>query len=133
MDKVFLGNTGIEISRLVYGTLTLGPLQKNLSVEEGSKCICYAYDRGITTFDTAELYRTYPYLREVVKKHDDVKIITKSYAYDKATAQTAVEEAFRELGRDYIDVFMMHEQESEHTIRGHMEALEYYMEMKEKG
>ena len=33
---------------------------------------------------------------------------------------------------DYVD-FFLHEQESEHTIRGHYEAIEYFLEMKEKG
>jgi ferredoxin len=39
----------------------------------------------------------------------------------------------KELGRDYIDLFLLHEQESEHTLRGHWEALEYFLDRKNKG
>ena len=37
------------------------------------------------------------------------------------------------MNTDYVDIFLLHEQESEHTIRGHYEAVEYFLEMKEKG
>ncbi len=60
-------------------------------------------------------------------------ISTKSYAYDMVTARQSVEKAMRGLQRDYIDIFLMHEQESDHTIRGHYQALEYYLDMKRKG
>jgi predicted aldo/keto reductase-like oxidoreductase len=39
----------------------------------------------------------------------------------------------KEINTDYIDIFSLHEQESEHTIRGHYEALEYFIKAKEKG
>lgn len=126
-----LGNTSLEVSRLIYGTLTLGPLQKNFDVLRGSALLEYAFEKGVTTFDTAQYYKTYEYLKEIAKK--DVHIISKSYAFDRKGAQDAVEEAFRGIGRDYIDVFLMHEQESEHTIRGHRAALDYYLEQKQKG
>ena len=45
----------------------------------------------------------------------------------------AVEEARRALDRDVIDIFMLHEQESIDTLRGHMEALEYLFECRERG
>ena len=47
--------------------------------------------------------------------------------------RTSVEKALKELGRDYIDIFMLHEQESILTIKGHWEAIEYLIEAKEKG
>ena len=45
----------------------------------------------------------------------------------------AVEEARREIDRDYIDIFMLHEQESEHTLRGHKPALDALYDLKAKG
>ena len=126
-------DANFKTSQLIYGTLTLGPLQKNLSIADGSNCILHAYESGINTFDTAQYYKTYPYLREVVKKDPTVIISSKSYAYDTVTATRAVEECMREIGRDYIDFFLMHEQESEHTLRGHKEALDTYLEYQRKG
>jgi predicted aldo/keto reductase-like oxidoreductase len=34
---------------------------------------------------------------------------------------------------DKIDIFLLHEQESEHTLRGHMSAIEYFLRAKEQG
>lgn len=135
MNDITLGNTGLTVSRLCYGTLTIGPMQANLSLDEGSDLIAYAIGQGIHFFDTAELYETYPYLREGMKKANkqDIVISSKTYAYTKELAVAAVEQARKELDRDYIDIFMLHEQESIHTLRGHMEALEYLMDCKAKG
>ena len=60
-------------------------------------------------------------------------ICTKTYAWNRELAAEAVDEARKKLGRDVIDVFLLHEQESIHTLRGHMEALEYLYECKEQG
>ena len=45
----------------------------------------------------------------------------------------ALEDARQRLQRDVIDIFMLHEQESIHTIRGHWPALEVLFEAKAKG
>ena len=37
------------------------------------------------------------------------------------------------MNRDFIDIFLLHEQESIHTIYGHIEALEYLFEQKRAG
>ncbi len=63
----------------------------------------------------------------------NVVVMTKSYAYDRAWAAESVGRAMNALGRNQIDVMMLHEQESVHTLRGHREALDYYLALKEKG
>ncbi|MDD4792371.1 MAG: aldo/keto reductase, partial [Firmicutes bacterium] len=47
MERRMLGRTGIEVSRLCLGTLTMGPLQANISQDEGARVICEAVARGI--------------------------------------------------------------------------------------
>jgi len=131
---VVLGDTGIEVSRLCFGTLTLGPLQGCYSLEEGSDIMAYAMEKGVVFFDTAQLYETYDYIKIAARKSGiDPIISTKSYAYDTAGAKKALEEARKSLDRDVIDVFMLHEQESRLTLRGHREALEFYLGQKELG
>ncbi len=131
---MLLGDTGIEVSRLCFGTLTLGPLQANYNLEEGSEIMAYAMDKGVVFFDTAQLYKTYEYIRMAAKKSGvDPIVSTKSYAYDKAGAEEALEEARKGLDRDVIDIFMMHEQESRLTLKGHRKALEFYLEQRELG
>jgi predicted aldo/keto reductase-like oxidoreductase len=60
-------------------------------------------------------------------------ISAKCYAYDTEGARASIGKARKEMDIDYIDIFMMHEQESRLTLRGHREALEYYIEAKQKG
>ncbi|MBT9136639.1 MAG: General stress protein 69 [Firmicutes bacterium] len=125
---------GIQVSPLCYGTLTLGPLQKDISPTVGGRLLRYAFERGINFFDTAECYGTYSHLRlGLAGCLDEVVIASKSYADDAVTMARSVEKARRELDRDYIDIFLLHEQESEHTLRGHRGALEYLLRMKEAG
>lgn len=119
---------------ICMGSLTVGPLQCNLSPEKGSDVLAYAFGQGIDFVDTAQLYKTYEYIRLAVKKSGVNPVISsKSYAYDRKTAMEAFEEARKALDRDYIDIFMLHEQESRMTLRGHREALEFYLEMKQRG
>lgn len=130
-----LGKTDIKVSNICFGGLTVGPLQKNLTKTEGGRLIHYAFEKGINFIDTAQLYKTYEHIKCGMEgfRRDDIIIASKSYAYDRKTALESVKEALDLLGTDYIDIFMLHEQESEHTLRGHYEALETYLALKEKG
>lgn len=135
MERIQLGNTGLKVSRLCFGSLTMTPFQAGLSVREGAYLIEYAYDKGINFIDTAEIYENYDYIREALKsiKREDFHITTKTYAYTKELAKKSLDLALKELGTDYIDIFLLHEQESIHTVRGHFEAIEYFIKEKEKG
>ncbi len=134
MNKVVLGNTGLSVSRLCFGALTIGPLQANLPIDEGSSILAYALKQGINFIDTAQLYGTYPYIKEAIRKTGIRPVIsTKSYAYNKEQAETSLEEARKLLDIDVIDIFMLHEQVSELTLKGHQEALDYYLNQKEHG
>ena len=124
------------VTRLAVGSLTVGPLQANLPADRAGEVLAYAFDRGINFLDTAQYYRNYEHIRAGLKKcrrPEDVVISSKSYCYDRAGAISAVEEARKALDRDRIDIFMLHEQESIHTLRGHKEALDCLFELREKG
>lgn len=128
-----LGNSGLNVSKLCFGTLTMSPMQQNMTPEQGAQLLIHAYEKGVRFLDTADLYGTYPHIREALKVAPDYVISTKAYCYDRQTAQEALERAFRGLGRDYVDLFMLHEQESLYTLRGHEEALIFLTEQREKG
>lgn len=135
MQRRQLGQTPLHVSRLCYGGLTLGPLQANLSPERAGELIAYAYSHGVNFIDAADLYDNYPQIAaglRAVGKHNMI-VASKSYAYDAKGAVETVEKALKALDRDYIDIWLMHEQESEHTVRGHYEALETYHRLKEQG
>lgn len=136
MEKVCLSPRLGEVSRLAFGSLTLSPLQTSVPVDEAADIISYAFERGVNFIDTAQYYENYHIIRRAFEKYgrsDGIVLSTKTYAYDRATAEAAVEQARRETGRDVIDIFMLHEQESYDTLRGHAEALEYLFECRERG
>ena len=83
--------------------------------------------------DTADLYGTYPHIALALKEAPDYVVSTKAYCWDELTAREALERAYRGLGHDYVDLFMLHEQESLYTLRGHEEALRYLADQKAKG
>lgn len=134
MDYSILGDSELKVSRLCFGSLTIGPLQAKLSLEEGASVIKAAFDMGINFIDTAELYGTYDYIRKAVKgRRENIVISTKCYAYTREGAEKSLKKALKELNTDYIDIFSLHEQESEYTLKGHQEAMEYFIKAKEKG
>lgn len=134
MERRLLGNTGLTVSRLCFGTLVMGPLQRNLSPEEGGLLLAEAYRRGVDFLDTAELYGTYAHIRASIRLSGITPTVaTKSYAFSAEGARQSVDKALRETGLDCLDLFLLHEQESEHTLRGHREALEALLRMKQEG
>lgn len=111
----------------------MGPLQRNFPVEEGAALLVYAAKLGVNFIDTAESYQTYPYIKAALLQEPSLMVCTKSYAYTRDGAKRSVEMAQEGIGRERIDVFLMHEQESIHTLRGHAEAFEYYLSLREAG
>ena len=133
MKENQLGQTGIMVSRMCFGSLTIGPLQKNLSLPESQEIIARALEQGLYFFDTADLYNTYDHLKQAIEIKKDVVIATKSYDYTKEGIDLRLNRALKELNRDYVDLYLLHEQESEKTIEGHWQAIERLLYYKEKG
>lgn len=118
------------------GSLTVSKMQAALPLDEAAEVLAYAFDSGINFVDTAQYYENYDIIRLALKKcrvPEKVMLSTKTYAYSRELAIEAVEEARRETNRDVIDLFMLHEQESYDTLRGHRDALDYLFECRERG
>ena len=134
MEYRLLGNTKLNVSRLCFGGLTVGPLQAKMPLQEGADVVRNAFAAGVNFIDTAELYQTYDYIREALPGYDDKIIIaSKSYAYTYSGMEESVHNACRALGRDYIDIFMLHEQTSRLTLKGHSGALDFLIKAKKDG
>lgn len=109
MQKKVLGHTGIEVTELCFGVLPMGPLQAHLPVQEGAQVILAALRQGVNFLDTAQAYKTYPYIRTALEEFEgDVVIATKSAAETYEDMEAAIKEALQSLGRDYIDIFHLH-------------------------
>jgi aryl-alcohol dehydrogenase-like predicted oxidoreductase len=136
MQLRYVESIGKEVSRLCYGTLTIGPLQRDFDPSYGASLLYYAYRHGINFFDTGEIYDNYQHFKELFAlgvSPKEITIATKSYAYNTETAKRSLDKALVEMKTDRIDMFLLHEQESVHTLRGHSEAIEYFMQKKEEG
>lgn len=111
MKKTVLGNTGLLVSIAGFGVLPMGPSQLALPIETGAEIIRYAIEHGINFLDTAQYYRTYPYIRKALEgtSYEDLVICSKSLCEDYEGMMDAIYEAREALHRDMIDIFLMHE------------------------
>lgn len=111
MKKRYLGNTGLKVSIAGFGVLPMGPSQLALPIDEGAKILRYALECGINFIDTAQYYRTYPYIRKALEdtSFPDLVICSKSLCEDYDGMMDAILEARNELNREVIDIFLMHE------------------------
>lgn len=129
-----LGQTSLNVSQLCFGSLTISPLQKDFSPEKAGGIIKNALAQGINFIDTAELYQNYEHIKEGIKDFkQEVILSSKSYAYTYEGMQLSIENACRQLDRDYIDIFSLHEQSSRLTLKGHSEALRCLVDAKQRG
>ncbi|MEA4883448.1 MAG: aldo/keto reductase [Clostridia bacterium] len=135
MERRVLGKTGIEVSRMCLGSLTMGPLQANIGVEAGARLLSAALDRGVSFIDTAELYRTYEQVGRALRgrRRESIVVSSRCYAYTYRDMRLSIERALLETGLDYIDLFGLHEQETRLTLKGHSEAIRGLVDAKREG
>ena len=113
-DRVKLGNTGISVSYLGFGTGTKGTgrqsNQTRLGIVQFSRMINHAFDLGINYFDAADYYGTHEYLRSSLKRipRDKYVLQSKIWYRTSKSAQEDLDRFLRELGTDYIDVLFIH-------------------------
>ncbi|MEG2212918.1 MAG: aldo/keto reductase, partial [Clostridiales bacterium] len=104
-----LGHTGLQVSELCFGVLPLGPLQADISVDDGAELMLAAMENGVNFFDTAQSYQTYPHLAKALRHYPEkIVIATKSTATDYAGMEKAICEALQALSVEYIDIFHLH-------------------------
>ena len=113
-DTVTLGNTGIHTSRLAMGTGTYGfggrSNQTSLGIDGLSNLLRNGYDNGLRFFDSANGYGSHPHVAEALKHVDrsKVTVMTKDDSRDVKTVRANLDRFRRELGTDYIDVYLIH-------------------------
>lgn len=135
MQKRVLGRTGIEVTELCFGALPMGPMQKNLPVEECAEIVVRALESGINFVDTAQAYKTYAPIKMAMDKTGIRPVIaSKSSQKTYEGMAQAVEEALTALGLDYIDIFHLHAaREGENAFEVYADALKCLVDMKKQG
>ncbi len=144
MEYEFLGKSGLEISRITFGTMTFGGGEwynhsGNQQVDEAKQLVDICIDAGVNCFDTADGYSTGK-SEEVLGKaigqnrRDSVIIATKvfypmgkerhDFGLSRRHIITACEASLKRLGTDYIDLYQMHEQDNKTPLEESLAALE---------
>ena len=115
MELRSLGTSDIKISPIIMGTWQAGKeMWVGIDDNESIRAIKAAFDAGITTFDTAEVYGN-GHSEKIVSRalhdvRDRVIIATKVFSnhleYDQVIA--ACHKSLKNLETDYIDLYQIH-------------------------
>ena len=139
METRELGSTGIPVSRLCFGTGTNGwngrSIQTDLGLQELADLLRYAYDRGVTFWDSADQYGSHPHVARALEGLDrqTVVVATKTCAKTADEARSDIDRYLRELGTDYLDVVLLHCMSNENWTDTDAEAMEVLQDRKEAG
>ncbi len=139
-DRVQLGNTGIEMSRMAMGTGTNGyggssDQTRRLGIKGVADLLRAAYDDGINFWETADQYGSHPHVGSALSKVDreSVVILTKTNSQTYEDVKKDLDRFRKELGTDYMDIILLHavtDPQWNQNMKGAMEAL---AEAKEEG
>lgn len=138
MKTVTLGRTGLRTSYLGLGTSAAynSPLcPAKLRVEDYPELLLFGYEKGITLWDTSLTYGTHSAIRSALQSipRERVTIISKTVAIGGANAEADCLTALKEMGTDYVDIFLVQ------CLRGKMDfrlksgALASLCRLREKG
>ncbi len=144
MKYKFLGNTGVLVSELCFGTMTFGgdgywEAIGKLQQKEGTALVKTAWDAGINFYDTANIY-SYgesekilgQSFRDLGINRNEVVIATKArgrmsagvnqIGLSRMHIMDSVNESLQRLNTDHIDLFYIHGVDKftslEETMRG---------------
>ena len=120
-ERVAIGKTKLKFSRIVLGTGMRGSKRESnhtrLGKEKFEALIRESHERGVDTFDLADLYGSHPYVIPALKtiKRDKFHVITKIWfreggipEAERPDADVCVERFLKELKTDYIDLLLLH-------------------------
>ncbi|KAG6877907.1 hypothetical protein C0993_002392 [Termitomyces sp. T159_Od127] len=153
ISYVRLGNSGLKVSRIILGTMQYGDPQWQpwvLGEEEAVKHIKFAYEAGIQTFDTANVYSnglSEIILGKAIKQlqlpREEIVILTKVHGTVAREYKTnfiasgkkpdeiggvkhifdSVQASLKRLGVEYVDMLQCHRFDYETPIEETMQAL----------
>ncbi len=110
-DWVTLGNSGVQVTRLAFGTGAFsGRENRSLGQEAFTRLVRHAYDSGIRFFESAEAYRIHDMLGIALKgiPRDTYRLMTKYSHRVEGDPQARIDQFRKELNTDYFDILLIH-------------------------
>ena len=138
MEYAKLGNSGIEVSKICIGCMSLGKAGTmhdwTLNEQDSEKVIGHALDLGINFFDTANCYSagtSEEYLGKALNKLTSRnKVVNASKVFfnegylSKKDIETEIDGTLKRLGTDYLDLYLIHRFDYETPVEETMTALD---------
>jgi predicted aldo/keto reductase-like oxidoreductase len=111
-DWVPLGNSGVKVTRLAFGTGTHGGrVQRELGQEQFTRLVRHAYESGIRFFETADSYKEMPQMLAAALKgvpRDSYKLMTKYRTRPGDDVNATIDRYRKDLNSDYFDILLIH-------------------------
>jgi aryl-alcohol dehydrogenase-like predicted oxidoreductase len=140
VEQRFLGSSGLSVSALSFGTMTIGGRDRfakmgNLGVDDTVRILDVLREAGVTTLDTADFYSfggSEEILGQALEgRRDEFVLVTKAYLRMSPDAHgvglsrkhllSACEASLRRLRTDYLDLYLCHQPDTfvpvEETLR----------------
>ncbi|MEM8858994.1 MAG: aldo/keto reductase [Chloroflexota bacterium] len=119
MEYRFLGNTGVQVSELCFGTMTFGDPADE---EESAAMYAACRDAGVNFFDCANIYNkgySEEILGNLMQGHRDEIVLTSKFFFQmgedingrggsRRNIVQSLEASLKRLKTDYIDLYFMH-------------------------
>ena len=137
IEQVELGLSGLQVSRLCFGTGTNGwnkrSNQGDLGVDRLSYLLHFAHERGVNFWDTADQYGTHHHVATALEEvgRENAVVTTKTTSRSASGVKQDVLRFLKELRTDYLDVVLLHcltETGWPAKMQGPMEVLSRYKE-----
>jgi 1-deoxyxylulose-5-phosphate synthase len=142
IEQVRLGASGLHVSRLALGMMSFGDTSRRawvLDEQAAEPIVRHALDRGITFFDTADMYAggaseivTGRLLRKLISR-DEVVVATKVFypttpgpnggGLSRKHILAAIDASLQRLQLDHVDLYQIHRWDGQTPIEETMEAL----------
>ena len=150
MEYVRLGKSGLNVSRLCFGTMSFGSPEWKLATwvrpaEEGMPFVKRAIELGINFFDTAEMYSnglSEEFIGRALKEYanrDEIVLATKVFygthldddggpkpnqmGLSRKHILEEIDASLKRLDTDYVDLYIIHRWDANTPIEETMEAL----------
>lgn len=111
-DMVTLGKSGVQVTRLAFGTGTFGGRpNREMGQQQFTRLVRYAYERGIRWFETADSYDQMHEMLAVALKglpRESYKLSSKVRLREGQDPQAMLDRVRRELATDRLDILLVH-------------------------